>query len=268
MGTQGKRWIGLSIPRVEDPSLVQGRGHYVSDMNFPEQWVMVLIRSSHAHGKILKIKADKAKALPGIHTVISAIDWEDLRRLLPGMKPLAPPILAYEFVYYVGQPVVAILADNRYLAEDAADLVAITYESLTPVVSVEAAREDVVILHPEFGSNILDHADYISGKGEEALKEADHVISATLQMGRVSAQPMEPRGVFAHFDPATQLLTVYDATQAVHRAKRTDCRISRLQARSGASYRSGNRRRIRSEKRKLPRRNPLELLGQIFCASH
>ncbi len=219
MTTTKETWVGRGIPRVEDPRLIQGLGEYVSDIHFPGQWAMALVRSPHAHARILEVRTDAARKLSGVHAVISAVDWEDLRQPLPDMKPLSPPALAYERVLYVGQPVVAILADDRYIAEDAADLVEISYQPLTPVVNVEDARQDSVVLHPEFGTNILDYVNFVSGDGQEALKEADHVISATLQMGRVSAQAMEPRGIAALFDEKTQSLMVYHATQSVHRAK-------------------------------------------------
>ncbi len=219
MATIRDAWIGRSIPRVEDPMLVQGRGQYVSDVRFDRQWVMTLVRSPHAHAKIRTIRPEKAQRLPGVHAVITAFNMPDLGRPLPGMTPIAPPILAHQRVHYVGQPVAAILADNRYLAEDAADLVEVDYEPLPALIDAETAAGNELILHPDFGTNILEHIEISHGEGQNALKAADHVITATLKMGRVSAQPMEPRGVAAAYDADAGSLTIYHATQSVHRAK-------------------------------------------------
>lgn len=210
---------GQPIPRVEDPKLIQGQGLYVSDVQFEHQWVMALVRSAHAHAVIQHIDTQAAKKVPGVHAVITAQDLPDLKRPLVGMEPLAPPVLAYDRVHYAGQPIVAILADSRYQAEDAADLVEITYDPLAAVIDPEEAARDTQILHPNFGTNILDTYEIVAGQGEAALQQADHVVTARLRMGRVSAQPMEPRSVAARYNPDSDSLLVYDSTQAVHRAQ-------------------------------------------------
>lgn len=219
MATLKDAWIGRPVPRVEDPMLVQGRGQYVSDVRFENQWIMALVRSPHAHAKIRAIHTEKARNLPGVHAVITALDMEDMRRPLPGIVPMSPPVLAHQAVHYVGQPIAAILADNRYIAEDAVDLVEVEYEPLPALIDAEEAAKDSLILHPDFGTNVLEHTEVQKGDGKEALASADHVLTATLKMGRVSAQPMEPRGVAAAYHPENQTLTVYHATQAIHRAR-------------------------------------------------
>ncbi|PSR20517.1 MAG: xanthine dehydrogenase family protein molybdopterin-binding subunit [Sulfobacillus acidophilus] len=212
-------WIGRSVPRLEDPILIQGKGQYVSDVHLAGQWTMALVRSTHAHARIRAIHSEAATQLPGVHAVVTAQQDEKLGRPLPGMAPLSPPALAFDSVYYVGQPIVAILADNRYIAEDAADRIEIEYQPLPAVVEAQEAALDHVVLHQDFGTNVLEHFEYHSGNGRAALGQADRVITATLQMGRVSAQPMEPRGVAAHWDDVAQMLVVYDSTQSVHRAQ-------------------------------------------------
>ncbi len=219
MAIQERSWIGRPVPRTEDRALVQGLGQYVSDINFEGQWVMALVRSPHAHARIARINTEAAKKLPGVHAVITSQEWENLRRPLPGMAPIAPPALAHDRVYYVGEPVAAILADNRYVAEDAAELVEVHYEPLPALSNAEEAAQDQEILHPSLGTNVVDRVQYESGAGRGALAAADHVVTATLRLGRVSAQPMEPRGIAAHYDPQNQTLLVYHATQSVHRAQ-------------------------------------------------
>ncbi|NMP21738.1 xanthine dehydrogenase family protein molybdopterin-binding subunit [Sulfobacillus sp. DSM 109850] len=214
-----ERWVGRPVPRVEDRALIQGQGQYVSDIHFEGQWAMALVRSPHAHAIIRSIDIKAAEKAPGVRAVITAEQFPELQRPLPGMAPIAPPPLAYEKVFYVGQPVAVILAEDRYLAEDAVELVSVQYEPLDALTQVEEAAKDHVVLHPELGSNILDHVHYESGDSLQALEKADHIIRATLRLGRVSAQPMEPRAVAAHYDAVRGQLLVYDATQSVHRAQ-------------------------------------------------
>lgn len=212
-------WIGKAVPRVEDPMLIQGQGLYVSDVHFENQWTMALVRSPHAHAAIKAIRTDAAKALAGVHAVVAASDFPELSQPIGGMSPIAPPVLATDTVFYVGQPVVAILADTRYIAEDAADLVEIDFDPLPALVDAETAAQDDVVLHKDFGTNILEHFEQTSGAGKAALAQADHIVSATLKMGRVSAQPMEPRATAAAYDADSDTLMVYHATQAIHRSQ-------------------------------------------------
>lgn len=211
---------GQALPRVEDFHLLRGEGQYMSDVSLPGQWVMALLRSPHAHAHIRSIRRDKAQTLPGVHAVVTAGDLSDLRRPLPGMTPIAPPPLADATVYYVGQPIVAVLADNRYSAEDAIDLIEIDYEPLAPLTTVEEALgPNAPLLHPSFGKNIFDEVSAVHGQGAQGLQSAEVIVSATLKLGRVSAQPMEPRGIWAQYDADHNHLTVYHATQSVHRAR-------------------------------------------------
>lgn len=219
MAATEPRLVGQPLPRVEDPALIQGQGQYVSDVHFDGQWTMALVRSPHAHAKILSIDTTAANELAGVQAVVTADQCEELRRPLPGMAPIAPPPLAYDTVFYVGQPVALILADNRYVAEDAVELVSVQYEALPALTDAIEATADTVVLHPELGTNIFDRVHYESGQGKRALENADHVIRASLRLGRVSAQPMEPRAVAARYDVAEQQLLVYHATQSVHRAQ-------------------------------------------------
>lgn len=222
-------WIGRPVPRAEDLFLIRGQGRYVSDIEFDNQWTMALVRSPHPHALIKSIRLDKAKELVGVHAVLTAESFERLKQPIPGMEPIAPTPLADQRVRYVGEPIVAILADNRYLAEDAIERVEISYEPLPVLTQAEDAVSSATKLHPEFGSNILDTVEYQSGDGKAALAHADHVIRATLKMGRVSAQPMEPRGIAAQFDPNTGGLLVYHSTQSVHRAQERIAQLLQLE---------------------------------------
>lgn len=219
MATSDERWVGRAVPRVEDRALIQGDGLYVSDIHFDHQWTMALVRSPHAHARIVGIDIHDAQQLPGVKAIIIAADHPELKRPLPGMAPIAPPALASDRVYYVGQPVAMVLAEDRYIAEDAAERITVQYEPLTPVVDAEEGARDTVVLHESLGTNVFNRVQYQNGDGRNALAHADHVIRATLRMGRVSAQPMEPRAIAACYDPVENTLLVYHATQSVHRAQ-------------------------------------------------
>lgn len=219
MGVAASVYVGRPLPRVEDEPLVTGRGRYVSDVHCDGEWVMAVVRSTYAHARIGGIDAEEARALPGVHAVVTARDLPDLARPLADGTKVPVRALAADVVRYVGEPVAVVLAEDRYVAEDAAERVDVTYVPLEAVADVDAALADRVILHPELGTNVVDHVHFTRGEGARALERAEVVVTATLRMGRVSAQPMEPRGVVATYDAETDRLTVYHSTQAVHRAR-------------------------------------------------
>ncbi len=122
-------WIGQSVERLEDPPLVTGRGEFAGDINFPHQLHMRIVRSAHAHGRIVSIDTSAARALPGVFAVWTAADVADVPPVdfregsIPALDPYRQPVLANGMVRYVGEPVAAVFADDPYIAEDAADLV-------------------------------------------------------------------------------------------------------------------------------------------------
>ena len=124
-----QKFVGRSVPRLEDRPLLLGQGRFAADISFPGQWTMRVVRSPVAHGKIKSIDAKAALALPGVHAVWTAADVAHIPPIpfrLTGLKTLEPyrqPVLAKDVVRYVGEPVAVVFAENAYLAEDAADLV-------------------------------------------------------------------------------------------------------------------------------------------------
>ncbi len=211
--------MGRPLARVEDDRLLRGQGRYVSDIVEADQWTVVLVRSTHAHARIVEIDTRAAEQSPGVHGVFTAANTPDLGRPMPADGQPPQSSLATDRVRYVGEPVAAVMADNRYLAEDAAELVTITYEPLTPITNIEEARRADVLLHPQLHSNEADSIEENIGLGRAALERSDIVVEATLSMGRVSAQPMEPRGIHAVYSPKSEDLTVHYATQSVFAAR-------------------------------------------------
>src|SRR6201996_684598 len=139
------KWIGRSVERLEDPPLVTGRGRYAADISFPHQLHMRIVRSNHAHGRIVSIDTAAARALPGVVAVWTAADIADIPPVdfregrIERLEPWRQPVLATERVRYVGDPVAAVFAEDAYVAEDAADLVEIEIEELPPHLDAEAA---------------------------------------------------------------------------------------------------------------------------------
>jgi len=219
-------YIGRRQPRDEDPALLTGRGRYVSDVRLPGMAQLALVRSPHAHARIRHIDAQRARALPGVIGVYTAADLPAIMKAAPGMaartpgaRLATPTPLASEIVRYVGEPVAVVCADDRYLAEDAAEAVVVEYEPLPVILSIEQEAA-TPILHAGWPSNVAEHFGATVGDGAAALAGAAVVADVALRIGRVSAQPLEPRAVAAVYDEVSDLLTVYHATQAVHTARR------------------------------------------------
>ena len=137
--------VGESVVRLEDPPLVRGHGRFAADINFPHQLHMRVVRSAHAHGRIVSIDARAALALPGVHAVWIAADIADLGPIdfregrIEKLEPFRQPVLAADRVRYVGEPVAAVFADDAYLAEDAAELVTVEVEELAPILHADIA---------------------------------------------------------------------------------------------------------------------------------
>src|SRR6202167_644008 len=140
-----KEWIGQSVERLEDPPLVAGRGVFAGDINFPHQLHMRVVRSAHAHGRIVAIDAAAARAVPGVFAVWSAADIAEVPPIdfregsIPALDPYRQPVLAQGRVRYVGDPVAAVFAADPYVAEDAADLVTVAIEELPLILDAQAA---------------------------------------------------------------------------------------------------------------------------------
>jgi carbon-monoxide dehydrogenase large subunit len=221
----GMAWIGQSLKRVEDLPLITGRGQYVSDLEAPGMVHMAVVRSPHAHARVIAIDTARAAGMPGVVGVFTAAELGPIMKPMPGAvrnapdgRVASPTPLASDRVRFVGEPVAVVLAEDRYLAEDAAAAVAVTYDPLPAVTALEQDAH-TPILHDGWPSNVAEHFAVRVGAGAAALAEADVVVEATLRMGRVSGQPMEPRGVLAVWDSVGGRLTVHHATQGPHSAR-------------------------------------------------
>ncbi|MCF8477715.1 MAG: molybdopterin-dependent oxidoreductase, partial [Pseudolabrys sp.] len=211
--TAPTQFVGRSVPRLEDRPLLLGQGRFAADISFPGQWCMRVVRAGVAHGKLISIDAAAALKLPGVHAVWTYADIAHIPPIpfrLTGLKALEPyrqPVLAKDFVRYVGEPVAVVFADDPYIAEDAADLVELTVDHLKPVL--QAAEE------PGFYHEGLTTEPDILRKGygdvDAAFKAAHAIVSLELSIGRHSGVPMETRGPVAYYDAARDLLDMHGA---------------------------------------------------------
>jgi 2-furoyl-CoA dehydrogenase large subunit len=198
--------LGKTILRKEDPALLSGRGRYADDLPVPVGTLHAhVIRSPHAHAEIVRIDAKAALAHDGVWAVLSG---EDVRKLSdPFLAAVKSPIqlwsLAVERVRYVGEPVAVIVAESRYIAEDAAELVEVEYAPLEPIIDPVAACEaSAPLLHPQAKTNEVSVRDFRYGDPESAFARADRRVALTVTFPRQSFTPIECFVVVASHNPA------------------------------------------------------------------
>ncbi|HEX6608480.1 MAG TPA: xanthine dehydrogenase family protein molybdopterin-binding subunit, partial [Chloroflexia bacterium] len=218
--------FGARIKRSEDPQLLTGRAQFVDDVHIPGMVHAAFKRSDYAHARITGIDVEAARALPGVLAVYTAADLGDY--LQPSPLLVQPPPtqhivfnqrtatqLAQDKVRYVGEPIAMVVAESRYLAEDAAEQIVVDYEPLPAVVDLEAAMAPAApLVHDDVGSNMAAHVIQTKGDYDRARAQADVIIKRRFLYDRGTAAPMEGRGVVAQFDPLARHLTVWDSTQA------------------------------------------------------
>src|SRR6266850_256464 len=211
------RYIGATRRAKEHPRFVSGRGRFVADVALSGMKHVALVASPHATARIVSIRTDAARALPGVHTVLTG---EELcaatDSLATGVD--APKLtrwaLARDRVRYAGEWVAAVVADSRALAEDAAELVGVEYATLPHVIeSEEALKPDAPLVHPAHGSNVLYHRKFVWGPVEEAFANAGHKIAFRAVWGRSATVPIETFGVAAQWDAGTGILDIWASIQ-------------------------------------------------------
>ena len=220
------KYVGARVKRVEDPRFLLGQAHYVGDIVLPRIAHMAMLRSSHAHARLKAIDTHQARRLPGVLAVLTGADIQDVIRPIrpeldrqknPGYKACNWYALTADKVRHVGDPVAAVVAETRYIAEDAAELIDVDYEPLTPLVDPEQALEDSTnLVHEEWGDNIHCQADFAAGDPDGAFARADTVVRERFRTNRHHGLSLEGRGCLATFDPSTGDLTVWTSHQMPH----------------------------------------------------
>jgi carbon-monoxide dehydrogenase large subunit len=220
------RYAGARVPRVEDARLLTGNGTYVDDIRLPGLLHAVFVRSPFARAAIGGIDVSVARAQPGVRFVFTAADLnphvkEQWHTSIGPESPETPrPPLADGEVRFVGDPVALVVADSRYLAEDAADLVEVDYEQLPAVVDYTTAETAGPLVHEEHGSNVIGKmAGPPASLLEDEFATAAYVVSETIYQQAYAAVPMEARGLVVDYSQATGELTIYSATQAPHEVR-------------------------------------------------
>ena len=216
--------IGQPFKRVEDPRLITGEGRYVDDVQLPRMCYAAILRSPYAHARIRNIDASKALQTPGVVTVITGKDilgkigpLPCAAHPVPEMKMPTHYALAVNKVYFVGHPVAVVVAEDRYLARDALDLIEVDYEELPPVTDPQKALQpDAPIIHEDLGTNLAFEWKIEGGDVDAAFAQAEVIVRQEFVNQRLIPVPMEPRCVLAEWDAGNRLLTIWTSTQIPH----------------------------------------------------
>ncbi|KJF70327.1 xanthine dehydrogenase family protein molybdopterin-binding subunit [Agrobacterium arsenijevicii] len=211
--------VGKRVKRTEDPRLLTGVGQYVDDMAPAGMVHVALRRSDQPHAKILNIDIGDAFSVPGVIAIYDASDLEgEIKPAIPTSRMpgyYATPIwpLARGKVRYVGEPVVAVVAESRYAAEDALEHITIEYEPLPFAIrQVDAVKDDAPLLHEEAGTNTIIRREFKRGDVDEAFKDAAVTVRGRFRMTRKTAVAMENRSYLAEWESRRQSLTLYTSS--------------------------------------------------------
>ncbi|WP_143308527.1 xanthine dehydrogenase family protein molybdopterin-binding subunit, partial [Candidatus Entotheonella palauensis] len=218
-------YIGAAIRRKEDRRFLTGTGQFVDDVKLPHMVHAAVVRSPHAHAKVLNIDASAAQRMDGVIAVFTYRDIEDMvmprpiplrNRSYPGIERFQQYPLAHHKVRYAGEPVAVVIAATRYLAEDALDGVVVTYDPLPAIVDVWQSMQDDVLLFEEHGTNVAYEFASSLGDAGQAFRQAAYTRKERFRCHRHTANPLETRGLVAAYRAGRQELTVWGETKVPH----------------------------------------------------
>ncbi len=218
----GNTAIGKRLPRENAKRLVAGRGRYVGDITLPRMLHLAFLRSPYAHAGIGEIDTSGAEAVPGVARVITGRQVAEICAPLlgvahhrPGHRSAPQHVMAVDRAYWQGEPVVAVLAESRAIAEDATELLDIEWEERPAVVDREAAlAPGAPVLHAEMGDNLAFEFAVEAGDAQAAFADADMVVEHDFHFDSQTPLSLETRGLIADFDPSTGGLTVHHSGQS------------------------------------------------------
>jgi carbon-monoxide dehydrogenase large subunit len=220
--TKPETLVGKRIRRQEDPRLITGTATYLDDIKVPGMHHACVVRSPHGAAKIKSISTKAALALPGVAAVFAGADVKHLGPVpcassLPGLRTPHHHLLAQDRVYYAGHPVAVVVATDRYIAADAAELVEVDYEPLQAVTDPEKAlAPGAPAVHPEWADNVAYTFHQEGGDTEQAFKDAEVVVRQRITSQRLIPTAMETRGVLAEWRGGEKSLTLHSSTQIPH----------------------------------------------------
>ena len=220
--TKTEPLVGKGVRRKEDPRLLTGAATYVDDIEMPGMRFAAILRSPHAAAKIVRIDTAAASRHPGVVAVFTGADTRDVGPVpcaasLPGLRVPEHKVLATDRVYYVGHPVAVVVAADRYVAQDALDLIEVEYEPQPAVADPEKALEPgAPAVHPEWPDNKAFTYTHEGGDTAKAFAEADVVVKQRIVSQRLIPTAMETRGVVAAWNEGSRSITLYSSTQIPH----------------------------------------------------
>ena len=225
-------FIGSPVERLEDLRFLRGRGRYIDDLARNDLLHAAILRSSVAHGRIRAVDASAARALAGVHSVITArevlagvgnrVPRVPMRlQPLPDFEPFAQPVMAESKVRYVGEAIAMVLADSPAIAEDALSLIDVAIEPLPAVADRRASARNSSLLFEDTGSNLAIKFHAVRGDADAAFKGAPYVRRESFRTARHMALPLEPRGLLAEWDAARSKLTVFGGAKVLFFNRRT-----------------------------------------------
>jgi carbon-monoxide dehydrogenase large subunit len=219
------KYTGKSITGLTNHVLASGHGTYVADVKLPGMCAIAFLRSTHAHARIASLNTFRALAHPG---VVAIITGEEIKAKTRPVPPAADPAfyggkttklhaMPVDRVRYVGEAIAAVVAEDRYAANRALDLIEIAYETLPAVTNpAEAIKSGSPLVEPAWGDNVMMHREFNLGDARRAMSQADGVVRGTVNAQRYVAAPIEPRAYAAVYDAYEDLLTVWSSTQNPH----------------------------------------------------
>ena len=241
--SSSQKYLGQPIERIEDATLLRGTAAYTDDIPVPVGTLhAAILRSPHAHAEITSFDVSEAEKRPGVHAVLTGQDIKELTEpfLIVLRVPLDQWSLAVDRVRFVGEAVAVVIAEDRYLAEDALDHIEIKYNPIEAVIkTMDAAQEDAVLVHPAAGTNVVSRRDFSYGEPEKAFAEADWIIENTIDYPRNSQTPLEGFVVVANYLPGEEsydILSNFQGPFTIHpvMSKALRCKGSQLRMRSPA----------------------------------
>ena len=218
-----QNYIGAPITRKEDARFLTGRATYLDDIKRPGMLHAAILRSPHAHARIISIDTKEALSMPGVSAVITYNDLPaSIQPIpvrifnLPGLERCLQYPLAGDKVRYTGDPVAVVVAENRYIAEDALEVIAVDYEPLPAVADVREGLKDDVVLHDEAGTNLTGSTTLNVGDVDQAFSNAEYTRKEEFHTHRHTGNPLETRGLVAEYDAGTGQLSVWGPTKVPH----------------------------------------------------
>ena len=227
MNVKPRPFIGQSVRRLEDLPLVTGQGRFAADIAFSREVHMRVVRSTRAHAKLVSIDINAALACAGVFAVWTAADITEIPVIdfregpNEALAPYRQPVLAATEVRYVGEPIAVVFAENSYIAEDAAELVSVEFEELSPVLVAEDAPQDFSPGHSTEAAVIRQGY----GDVDAAFRAAHAIIKLDLSIGRHSGVPFETRGAVAWFDANRDVLELHGAAKVPHKNREALARM-------------------------------------------